>query len=173
MSVDCRWLFNDAAVDDSRLVSYERCGSQDAGLASAVRAGALLAGNLLLGQDEATAMEIHVAAGRDTAAAGTSDDDQMAEVLKRMLADARSLKRKPHRGRAGRGEFCSRTESSCLKNPLWRSLFKINPKFYSQRGKTAFSSGCLSVDFHSGTLTHSRAEGSPCPAAAGRRTGVS
>lgn len=91
MSVGCQWLFVDAAFSDSRLIPYDRCGGQDAGLASAVRAGALLAGNRPRSQEEAIAREIYMAAGRDTAAAGTSDDDQTAEVPKRLFSDAREV----------------------------------------------------------------------------------
>lgn len=102
MSVGCRWLFVDAAVGDSGLIPYDRRGGQDAGLASAVRAGALLAENRPRSQEEAIAREIYKAAGRDTAAAGTSDDDQTVKVPKRMLADPRGLKRKspPRQDRA-------------------------------------------------------------------------
>ena len=60
-----------------------------------------------------------------------------------------------------------------MKNPPWPTKFKTNPKFCSQRGEAAFSSGCFSVDYRTGMLTHRRAEGSPYSVAAGRRTGIS
>ena len=43
-----------------------------------------------LGLDEETVREIYEAVGREAEAAGTGDDDRMAEVRKRMLAAARS-----------------------------------------------------------------------------------